>query len=212
MTSIKLLTAYDERLRELGDLTSYILKEYAVGWYCQYSIIKIAEYNRPAAWYKIKMLLDVICRFASDWYVWIDADACIMNREFDLRAYLDSIPKDVWLIAGSDENGFNSGVMFVRNCKQAEDFFNEVYSRTEFLNHVWWEQAAIQRVIKERGTDGILIIPNATFNAYDSQIYSTGTYKDGDFILHCPSLPIEQRISLIKKHLKRRERLAITNS
>ena len=130
--------------------------------------------SRPPAWSKIKLLQRHLASY--DWVFWADADSIIMNPFIRLERFVDP---DFELIITADKFGMNSGMFFLKNAATSAQFLNLVYDQSQFVNHDFWEQAAIhhlfntqQAVIRPR------VLPQREFNSY------LANYQPGDFIIH----------------------------
>lgn len=159
-------------------------------------------WNRPVAWTKIKLIRYNL--MYCDYVIWLDCDTCIINKNFDLKGLLAS-DKDIYL--SKDNNGINSGVMVFKNTNKVKSFLDTVWSMEQYVNHIWWEQAAIHDLY-ENNWEGINeateFVPQNILNAYEYGQYNLEN-KEGEickdtFIAHFPALPLEKRIELINKY------------
>jgi len=159
MRKIKIITAFDQNY-EIGRLASPTHALYASLYGLPYENIEIKDFDRPAAWFKIKALLDELNKNEHEFLLWIDADAFIVDFSFDLVAAIDDgfvdltrsfflcghfisdLPTSVDFIKLS-KNRLNTGVMLVRNTPQSRELLEAVWAKTEYLTHLWWEQAAL---------------------------------------------------------------------
>jgi hypothetical protein len=95
---------------------------------------------RPASWYKVSALLDALDRY--DEALWLDADVVICDTSRDLA---DEVPADAWqaLVRHHTPDGQvpNGGVWYVR--PQMRDTLRAIWKHDRYLNHGWWEQAAL---------------------------------------------------------------------
>ena len=177
--------------------------------YCEkhdYNFVLFSESldeDRPAPWSKIKAMEEVLDS-SSDWAVWIDADAFIMNDEIKLNSIIDD---EFDLIIAVDGFTINSGVFLLKNTKNSKDFLKEVYEKDWAVNHPWWEQAAITEYINEPNSLKVKMIGQKEMNAYpptdkedtsgkqwtrtrnelffyNQERADKGIYEEGDFILH----------------------------
>ena len=188
---MKLLTAFDQNYAEMAQLTSKA--DYCKKWGIDYIEARIPEdYDRPPAWYKIRLLLDTM-KGSGEWLMWCDCDTVIMDEKKNAEDYCDIHESwEIDLQLGRDENGINTGVMFIRDCELMKQLFVLAYSKTEYLNHCWWEQLAIRDAIKE--FNHCAAWENCTFNAHPSR------YKEGDFLVHFAGVP--NRLFAIKKWIR----------
>ena len=103
------------------------------------------EPARPASWSKVKLIRELLPEY--DFVFWIDADAIIVDLERDLLAEVTE-DADAWFArhpqaydAGAAV--LNAGVFLVRSTPFAEDLLGAVWSAEEFIDHNWWENAAL---------------------------------------------------------------------
>jgi hypothetical protein len=90
------------------------------------------------------------------------------------------------VLSGDPYNGMiNAGHLFVRNTPWSDAFLERVYARVEYLNHPWWENAALIALYREVSEvrRRVAIVPNKLFNTYP---YPDGGYAKGDFLVHFP--------------------------
>lgn len=103
--------------------------------------------TRPAPWSKIVLIQRLLRSY--DLVLWIDADAVIVDGSIDIA---DALPKRATfgLVAHETPEGPeipNSGVVLIRSSRKARRFLDRVWGRTEFMNHKWWENAAILELL-----------------------------------------------------------------
>jgi hypothetical protein len=104
---------------------------------------------RPAAWSKVVMLR----RLASshDVVLWLDADLVIVDPSLDIASELEE-GRFLYLVEHSTKEGRmpNSGVMLLRGGDDTVSFLEDVYAQEDLVNHHWWENAAICRLLGYR--------------------------------------------------------------
>lgn len=95
---------------------------------------------RPASWYKVPALLDLLEDY--DEVLWLDADVVICDVGRDVA---DEVPPDKWqaLVRHHTPDGEvpNGGVWYARPLLR--DALLAIWQRDRYLNHGWWEQAAL---------------------------------------------------------------------
>jgi len=144
----------------------------------------VYDTNRTPPWSKIRLIQKYLRDY--DYMVWIDADVMIMNNERRIEEFISLVPDDAFLFIGRDFNNLNSGVFIIRNCAEAFQFLDEVWSKTEYLNHEWWEQAAMIDLYPKYRRH-IRVLPHkyiSIMNAYDYRIDPKVHWKPGDFCIH----------------------------
>jgi hypothetical protein len=202
---IKIISAYNEKMKALSDLSFRATEEFCEkhGFDCER--YKIVEYDRPASWYKIKVILECLDQ-NYDFLLWIDADAIILNKNFNLKSLIKT---DKNFYISKDLNTLNFGVFLARKNEFSKDLFEKIYSMTEYINHAWWEQAALIDLYNldynniQSKTE---LVPQNTLNAYEYQYYGFDRSHDGQidsnsFIAHFPALPLDSRLFLMKKYI-----------
>lgn len=129
------------------DITRPFFEEYADRHGYDYTE-RYIDTRRPPAWGKVALLLDVLDEY--DEALWIDSDVVIVDGSLDVA---DHIPKDKWQ-AMSLHTEFlgqslgtipSTGFWFVRQpmVRALED----CWMMTDCLNHIWWEQAAMHKLL-----------------------------------------------------------------
>lgn len=201
---IALLTAHSSHFEELASVTLPVLRSYTDkhNYKLLSFIITGAECSiRPPSWWKVMNLLYCMKQMPEvDWFMWIDTDAIIVNSDIQIESFLTD---ESDFIVGSDNNGINAGVFFIRNTTTAREFLQEVWNQTQFLQHPHWEQQAIKHVLTYYPIT-FSVVTNQSFNTYPEQYFPhcPNLYKEGDFVIHVPSLPIQTRIDILKKYVK----------
>jgi hypothetical protein len=102
--------------------------------------------GRPPPWSKIALLR----RLASDYdlLLWLDADLVIVERSVDIASELVE-GRFLYLAEHRTHEGRmpNSGVMLLRGGEPTIAFLDDVYAQTDLIDHRWWENAAICRLL-----------------------------------------------------------------
>jgi predicted O-methyltransferase YrrM len=140
--------------------------------------------SRPIAWSKVRAILGSIddC----DYLVWLDADTVIMNPTLPIELFLLRLPPDRSVMIGSDFNGLNTGVMFLRSCSAVKDFFAEIDQNRCFSDHIWWEQRAVFALFP-RFRSIVEVIEHQyshLFNAYSPVFSKEAPFRVGDWCFH----------------------------
>lgn len=153
---LKIVTAYNDGFSELGDLCAESALAYAAKYGYEFEAIKLHSLDRPPAWYKIKILINEIGRENIDWVLWVDADAIFKNFKINVMDYVDQKldihmvkhrcpvgplkgADGLWLYAERP----NTGVMVVKKSDWSARQLDKIWNATQYLNHKWWEQAAV---------------------------------------------------------------------
>jgi hypothetical protein len=101
--------------------------------------------ERPPAWSKIRMVRDLLDRYEE--VFWVDADAIFVDISKDI-AEEKRPDKDLYLVehrwlANAEWRCANTGVFFIRSTPWSRDFLDAVWQREQFIEHEWWENAAV---------------------------------------------------------------------
>lgn len=145
--------------------------------------------ERPIAWSKVPIWQE-FCEKAEYDYVWIsDADVYITNQEKKLEDWvLPLLPETKDLLVTYDTCGHvNSGNMIVRPCAWSADFWHRVWNQTDVIYHIWWENAAITKLLGANSQDvkHVEVTTEAyRFNAYIQGLPNTRQWLPGDFLVH----------------------------
>ncbi len=154
--------------------------------------------SRPFAWSKIKLLQKVLDSGKYKWVFWSDADSLIMNHAVKLEEF---IKEEYDVILSTNYDGtekrliINTGQFFLKSSDWNRAFLKKVYTRTEFLNHYWWEQKAIIDEYEKDITvqQHFYIYPPRMLNSKEkddfvdqSELHRVNRifYEKGDFIIH----------------------------
>lgn len=102
--------------------------------------------SRPAPWSKVLLLRKLALEY--ELVLWLDADLVIVDRTTDIARELED-ERFLYLVEHSTKEGRmpNSGVMLLRGGRPTVAFLDEVYAQTDLINHRWWENAAICRLL-----------------------------------------------------------------
>ena len=101
--------------------------------------------ERPPAWSKIRLVRDLLDRYEE--VFWVDADAIFVDISKDI-AEEKRTDKDLYLVehrwlANAEWRCANTGVFFIRSTPWSRDFLDTVWNHEQFIEHEWWENAAV---------------------------------------------------------------------
>lgn len=138
------------RHRELLAQSAPTIAAYAArhGW----SVVLTSEDlepSRPASWSKVKLIQELMPQY--DYVFWVDADAIIVDLDRDLLAEVGD-DADAWFARhpqayDADAAVLNAGVFLVRSSTFAEELLQAMWSAEQFIDHNWWENAALLDVL-----------------------------------------------------------------
>lgn len=107
---------------------------------------EVLDASRPPAWSKVALIRALLSEH--ELVLWLDADVVVARGDRDIASELpdDRFMAMVEHTVGGKANP-NTGVMVIRSGAEARRFFQEVWDKTEYLNHRWWEQAAVMDLL-----------------------------------------------------------------
>jgi hypothetical protein len=162
---------------------------------------------------KIKFILDTFKDNPDlDWIWWLDCDAMVTNYTIKLENIIDN---DYDVIMSTDFNGLNCGSFLVKNSNKGKAWLEMIFSQRyvyKFYSHPWPEQIIIMETARNY-TEILKVVPQKTFNSYYYSLYgsnyghdgsgldrlgTSGNWQPGDFVIHFPGYPNNQRIEWIK--------------
>ena len=146
--------------------------------------------TRPIAWSKVPFILKCLSELPEGCMVWLsDADVLITNPSLRVEDHvlplLDS--KKEFLMSFDSCGHINSGNVFFRNTAWARSYWKRVWEQTEFIYHIWWENAAMIKLYEENELDHemIQITPkHKVFNAFLRGLPGQPLWEPGDLLVH----------------------------
>lgn len=102
--------------------------------------------SRPVPWSKVLILRELAEKH--ELVLWLDADLVIVDCSTDIASELEE-GRFLYLVEHRTRDGRmpNSGVMLLRGGEDTIAFLDEVYAQEDLVNHRWWENAAIARLL-----------------------------------------------------------------
>jgi hypothetical protein len=157
--------------------------------------------DRPAPWSKIKLIQTLLREH--DIVLWIDADAAVCDASIDIATLLDRHDL-MGLVAHATPEGVdripNSGVWLLKRHPQTHSFLQNVWECTQYLDHKWWENAAVLELL------GYELEPSVRLVS-PSPMYSLTRFLPVEWnsisiepspaprIVHFPALPLPDRLA-----------------
>jgi hypothetical protein len=157
--------------------------------------------DRPAAWAKIPLIQTLLSRF--DVVLWIDADAAIVDSSIDIADLLGE--RDLMGLVAKhnpecDDRIPNSGIWLLRTHRKTMRFLGDVWRSTEFIDHKWWENAAVMSQL------GYELVPQIRLASPKPMYHRTrflatewnstpGDPSPAPRIVHFPGAPLSDRLS-----------------
>jgi hypothetical protein len=153
--------------------------------------------DRALSWSKVRLLHDLVQRYETAF--WIDGDAIIVDGSVDIadaldpRAFLGVVEHS--LPAGRVPN---CGVMVLRGGSRARRFLERVWRKTEYIQHEWWENAAVLDLLGYRVRTPVRPARPSPWRLGVSFLDTAWNSIPDDpaaapRIVHLPGLPLETR-------------------
>jgi hypothetical protein len=111
------------------------------GWDLVLSTEDTAD-GRPAPWGKVPFIRSLLDEY--DWVLWLDADVVIIDLDADIFEVVRD-EKDLYVVEHTwlGQYTANSGVMLMRSSDWMRSLLDSMWVRSEYINHPWWENAAM---------------------------------------------------------------------
>lgn len=146
--------------------------------------------ERPIPWSKIPFILANLAKLPEGALVWLsDADVLITNPELrveDQMGVLLPAGKDMLMCIDSCAH-LNSGNVLMRNTAWLRDYWKRVGEQTDLLYHIWWENAAMIKLLETVPNDFAhteITNKHKKFNAYLRGVPREPLWEPGDFLVH----------------------------
>jgi hypothetical protein len=149
MPSICIATSYDRSFRDIGDYAAMTCRLYARRHGYTVHIDDNAKCERHPAWHRV-MLIPALLDKGYNYVLWLDADAMFVRFDRDIAEVITG-KHDLYL-AQHDHPAHqtkvpNTGVMLVRNSLWSHTLFRKLWTMDEYVNHNWWENAAMIKTL-----------------------------------------------------------------
>ena len=198
MTRSLLLTAFDDYMAPLGDLTAPLMLSYASKHCMDFRCVRQFPTGKPAYWHKIPCILEAFDG-GYEKILYLDADQKITNPdiippgEFGFNASLD------WGADAYDASFFSmAGFTAFRD---SISFFGWLQDHeSEWIDKPFPEQEPFRflyrtfPIIQEK----MCIHARRAFNSVPIQVHESVAepWQDGDFAAHITMLPMSDRVKL----------------
>lgn len=146
--------------------------------------------SRPVAWSKVPFILKCLSELPEGSMVWLsDADVLITNPSLVIEDHVLQLlePNKQFLMSLDSCGHINSGNIFFKNTEWTRDYWRRVWNETEFLYHIWWENAAMIKLYETNPIDNaaIQITPqHKKFNAFLRGLPGQPLWEPGDLLVH----------------------------
>ena len=98
--------------------------------------------ERPVSWSKVVLIRQLMARY--ELVVWLDVNAMILDFSRDIA---DELVRgaDIYMVEHRYDGQRipNAGVVMVRSTPAADAFLGLVWEQDQYIDHPWWENAAI---------------------------------------------------------------------
>lgn len=143
-------TSYTADFGDIGDYAAMTLRLYAARHGLSASVSTEVALDRPPSWHRVKLIPQLFDQ-GHDYVLWLDADALFCRFDVDIHSVINGVT-DLYMVRHdnpSHSTSFvpNTGVMLVRNSKWSRDLFATLWSMEAYLNHGWWENAAMIKLM-----------------------------------------------------------------
>jgi hypothetical protein len=187
---IAIISAYNESMRELNDLTQLSRTAYCKKQgYDHHTLISPKKEIIVPQWLKVKALEQHL--FNYDWCFWMDTDSIITNPEIKIEDIIGDTEADLIFTNGWHTPNF--GMFFLRNSAWSNLLLKEWWS-TRGRVFLLPEQTALALELYMHPKDKWEIRPREQFNSHHD------TWKDKDFILHLAGWPNRKRLRVFKEY------------
>jgi len=220
---VLLLTGYDDNLKEIGDITSRVMADYATKHGIDFLRIRQYDCNLHPSWQKSEHVARQL-KAGYDRVIWLDADTVITNFDVDPFNRAWNAPVQVsrdWGLDATEDHHFSMG-NFVTN-KDRRGFQDFLWCQLPKYIGVWgdkplWEQSACQAWYQEQlqlvqdPTNLVLhpahvikMLPRRTFNSVHASLAPSAPepWQPGDWLCHLTGEEItnEKRMKVLRELL-----------
>tara|TARA_B100001121_G_C18534553_1_gene547703 strand:+ start:29 stop:853 length:825 start_codon:yes stop_codon:yes gene_type:complete len=158
--NLKIITSHDDNYKQIGDITTKSMLKYADRFNLKFKFLDMPDTGRVQTWNKILQIKDEIQKKEDDYIMWVDADAFFPNDAENILSVIDN-KYEIYLSShycsvfkGSNykntiltTNRINCGVMIFKVNDFCLKFLENVWNKKEYINHFWYEQAAIMDLV-----------------------------------------------------------------
>lgn len=154
----------------------------------------IWDRTRPIPWSKFRFIQKYLNKY--DYVFWSDADVIILDQEKKLETHiLPLLPSNKDMLWTFDAcNHYNNGHILLRGKSAwANDFLERSFAQTDYMYHIWWDNAAMNYLFESNAEDKAKIETCKEHWKFNSYVFgpnnlatdpSTRLYQSGDFLIH----------------------------
>ena len=227
--NLKIVTSHDDNYKDIGNITTKSMHKYADKFNLKFEFLDMPDTGRVQTWNKILQIKNEILKRENDYIMWVDADAFFPNDAENILSIIDD-KYEIYLSShycsvfkGSNykntiltTNRINCGVMIFKVSNFCLEFLEKVWSKKEYINHFWYEQAAIMDLVglkaditgnlnDNKGNDFYLNKIKFLTKEWNS-IPSFGAISSESIrpsIIHLAGIENDERIKLLNDYIKR---------
>ena len=227
--NLKIVTSHDDNYKDIGNITTKSMHKYADKFNLKFEFLDMPDSGRVQTWNKILQIKNEILKRENDYIMWVDADAFFPNDAKNILSVIDN-KYEIYLSShycsvfkGSNykntiltTNRINCGVMIFKVSNFCLEFLEKVWSKKEYINHFWYEQAAIMDLVglkaditgnlnDNKGNDFYLNKIKFLSKEWNS-IPSFGAISSESIrpsIIHLAGIENDERIKFLNDYIKR---------
>lgn len=191
--NIAIVTFHDDNCSAYALLSDKAKQHYCDRFGYKYFVHSDRKFpERTAHWEKPNAMLEHFDGF--DYVVWMDADACIANMDFDIKTiFSGESSKSIYI--SRDCYILNSGVFAVKTNEVSRKFLEDINGGYDkYKDSGFKENTCIDILLNGKYKEHVFLVPIKKWNSYEN-VYNhsiNNEYSSGDFVLHLPdedSLP-----------------------
>ena len=227
--SLKIITSHDENYYEIGQITTKSMANYASKFNLKFEFLEMPSTGRVQTWNKIISIKEEILKKENDYIMWVDADVFFPNDAENILSVIEN-SFEIYLTShycsvfkGSNYKNtilttkrINCGVMIFKVSDYCLEFLDKVWNKKEFINHFWYEQAAIMDLVglkadltgnlkdnqgDEYYIDKIKFLPKEWNTIPSFSEISSESLRPS--VIHLAGMDNNDRINLLNDYLKR---------
>jgi len=165
--------------------------------------------TRPIPWSKVGFVLDLLGKVPDGTLIFLsDADVMITNPTLRLEDVVEPLlPASKDLLISIDACAhINSGNMLMRNGEWLRSFWRRVGEQTDLLYHIWWENAAIIKLLETVPSDLAkteFTTEHKRFNAYIQGLPGQPLWAPGDLLVHFAGIYDVKKMERLQEEIKK---------
>lgn len=113
---------------------------------------ELLDSSRPASWSKVLLIQELLAKF--DTVLWVDADAAFVNIDRDIADDVGARYLGMSVHHYDGQAIPNAAIMLLRRSRMTTRFLAEVWNAVKWIDHPWWENAAILELMGHEVGDG----------------------------------------------------------